>query len=153
MFNISTYQVHQQTQYKIDYQQRCFNVPRQICESNSCTTQGCVNGGSVCSANDYTYQQRCATLVGAPRGMRMPSHCGSQLLQPGAEGGCSSNSGNVCQDVKEAACYGPTASCQAPSQQCCRMVHQKVCQQVSGEKRTRMTYKYMGRFRCEYPSW
>lgn len=74
----------------------------------------------------------------------MPGHCGSQLLQPGAEGGCSSNSGNVCQDVKEAACYGPTASCQAPSQQCCRMVHQKVCQQVSGEKRTRMTYIWAG---------
>jgi len=129
-YNRNPDEVHQQTQYKIDYQQRCFNVPRQICESNSCTTQGCVNGGSVCSANDYTYQQRCATLVGAPRGMRMPSHCGSQLLQPGAEGGCSSNSGNVCQDVKEAACYGPTASCQVPSQQCCRMVHQKVCQQV-----------------------
>merc|ERR1712179_727931 len=59
----------------------------------------------------------------------MPGQCGSQI-QPGAETACSSNNGNVCQDVKEAACYGPTASCQVPSQQCCRMVQQKVCQQV-----------------------
>merc|ERR1712098_783096 len=51
-------------------------------------------------------------------------------MMPGAESGCSANNGNVCQDVKEAACYGPTASCQAPGQQCCRMVQQKVCQQV-----------------------
>jgi len=128
-YNRNPDEVRQQTQYKIDYQQRCFNVPRQICDSNSCTSQGCVNGGSVCSANDYTYQQRCATLVGGPMGMRMPGQCGSQM-QPGAETGCRSNNGNVCQDVKEAACYGPTASCQVPSQQCCRMVQQKVCQQV-----------------------
>jgi len=128
-YNRNPDEVRQQTQYKIDYQQRCFNVPRQICDSNSCTSQGCVNGGSVCSANDYTYQQRCATLVGSPIGMRMPGPCGSQM-QPGAQTGCSSNNGNVCQDVKEAACYGPTASCQVPSQQCCRMVQQKVCQQV-----------------------
>jgi len=51
-------------------------------------------------------------------------------MMPGAESGCSANNGNVCQDVKEAACYGPTASCQIPSQQCCRMVQQRVCQQV-----------------------
>lgn len=120
-------EVRQQTTFKVDYQQRCFNVPRQICDTNSCTTQGCMNGGSVCSANDYTYQQRCATVVGNQ--MRQQGSCGSQAM-PTNGGSCSSQNGNVCQDVKEAACYGPTASCQVPSQQCCRMVQQKVCQQV-----------------------
>jgi len=120
-------QVRQQTQFKVDYQQRCFNVPRQICESNSCTTQGCVNGGSVCSSNDYTYQQRCATVVGSPIVPQNPCG-GSQGMVQGNP--CGSQNGNVCQEVKEAACYGPSASCQAPTQQCCRMVQEKVCQQV-----------------------
>jgi len=121
-----------QTQFKVDYQQRCFNVPRQICDSSACTTEGCVNGGSVCSANDYTYQQRCATQVGASLGPSGPGGCGSSGGGgAGQGGGCGyPGGGNVCQKVKEAACYGPTASCQAPGQQCCRMVQQKVCQQV-----------------------
>jgi len=120
-------QVVQQTQYKVDYQQRCFNVPRQICESNSCTIQGCVNGGAVCSANDYTYQQRCATLVGGPAQQNLCGPQGNQVAGPVCGTG---GNGNVCQEVKEAACYGPASSCQAPSQQCCRIVQQKVCQQV-----------------------
>jgi len=134
-YEISPDQVVQQTQYKVDYQQRCFNVPRQICESNSCTTQGCVNGGSVCSANDYTYQQRCATVVGAPMAPQNP--CGPQGgprggLQgmPGMGNACGSQNGNICQEVKEAACYGPSSSCQAPTQQCCRITQERVCQQV-----------------------
>lgn len=120
-------QVVQQTQFKVEYQQRCFNVPRQICDSNSCTNQGCVNGGSVCSANDYTYQQRCATVVGGPPVQQNP--CGPQGM-PGRSPSCGVQSGNVCQEVKEAACYGPASSCQAASQQCCRIIQQKVCQQV-----------------------
>jgi len=116
-----------QTQFKIDYQQRCFNVPRQICDSNSCTSGGCVDGGSVCSANDYTYQQRCATQVGGAQ--RAPSSCGSQGVA-GQGASCGSGGGSVCQKVKEAACYGPSSSCAAPAQQCCRIVQQKVCQQV-----------------------
>jgi len=116
-----------QTQFKIDYQQRCFNVPRQICDSNSCTSGGCVDGGSVCSANDYTYQQRCATQVGGAQ--RGPSSCGSQG-GAGQAASCGSGGGSVCQKVKEAACYGPSASCATPAQQCCRIVQQKVCQQV-----------------------
>eukprot|EP00090_Calanus_glacialis_P030937 TRINITY_DN5043_c0_g1_i4.p1 TRINITY_DN5043_c0_g1~~TRINITY_DN5043_c0_g1_i4.p1 ORF type:complete len:401 (-),score=82.10 TRINITY_DN5043_c0_g1_i4:132-1334(-) len=123
--------VVQQTQYKVDYQQRCFNVPRQICESNSCTSQGCVNGGSVCSANDYTYQQRCATVVGAPMAPQNP--CGPQggpQGVPGRGNACGSQNGNICQEVKEAACYGPSSSCQAPTQQCCRITQERVCQQV-----------------------
>ena len=91
-YNRNPDEVRQQTQYKIDYQQRCFNVPRQICDSNSCTSQGCVDGGSVCSSNDYTYQQRCATLVGSPMGT--PGQCGTRMM-PGAESGCSGSNGNV----------------------------------------------------------
>jgi len=120
-------QVVQRTQFKIDYQQRCFNVPRQVCESNSCTSQGCLNGGSVCSANDYTYQQRCATMVGGPG--PQSGACGAQGL-PAMGPGCGAPSGNICQEVKEAACYGPASSCQAASQQCCQTIQQKVCQQV-----------------------
>jgi len=124
-------QVVQQTQFKVDYQQRCFNVPRQICESNSCTNQGCVNGGSVCSANDYTYQQRCATAVNpGGGGSGYNPGGGGSGYNPGGGGSCGGQGGNVCQEVKEAACYGPASSCQAPSQQCCQITQQKVCQQV-----------------------
>merc|ERR1711970_1252002 len=121
-----------QTQFKVDYQQRCYNVPRQICDTSTCTTEGCMNGGSVCSANDYTYQQRCATQVGGYQGSLGLGSCGSPSVTGAGQGArCGSpGGGNVCQKVKEAACYGPSASCQAPSQQCCRIIQQKVCQQV-----------------------
>jgi len=121
-----------QTQFKVDYQQRCYNVPRQICDTSTCTTEGCMNGGSVCSANDYTYQQRCATQVGGYQGSPGLGSCGSPGVTGAGQGArCGSpGGGNVCQKVKEAACYGPSASCQAPSQQCCRIIQQKVCQQV-----------------------
>jgi len=106
-------QVIQKMQVKIDYQDRCYNVPRQICESNPCTAQGCVNGGSVCSTNDYTYQQRCATMV-----------CGKSQ-------NCPPQQRKFCQEgVKEALCYGPSTSCESPAQQCCRTVQQRVCQKV-----------------------
>ena len=120
----------QRTQFKVDYRQLCYNVPRQICESNSCTTQGCVNGGTVCSANDYTYQQRCATVVGGQMMQQGPCGGGPQLgSRPSYE--CGSQSGRFCQNVTEAACYGPSLSCQSPSQQCCQIIQQKVCKQVT----------------------
>merc|ERR1711970_594934 len=109
-----------------------YNVPRQICDTSTCTTEGCMNGGSVCSANDYTYHKRCATQVGGYQGAPGIGSCGSPGVTGAGQGAkCGSpGGGNVCQKVKEAACYGPSASCQAPSQQCCRIIQQKVCQQV-----------------------
>jgi len=122
-------QVMQRTEFKVDYRQLCYNVPRQICESNSCTTQGCLNGGAVCSSNDYTYQQRCATVVGGQLMQQGPCGGGPQFgSRPSSA--CGSQSGRFCQNVTEAACYGPSLSCQSPSQQCCQIIQQKVCKQV-----------------------
>jgi len=36
----------------------------------------------------------------------------------------------VCQQVREAACFGPLGTCQAPAQTCCKITYQRVCQQV-----------------------
>jgi len=127
-------QVVGRTSWRTEYQQRCYNVPKQVCSTSPCGSQGCGPGNSVCSANDYTWNERCARPTGAqtpPAG----SPCGSCGSTTGTcEDSCSapqrSSPGSVCQRVKEASCYGNLANCEAPGQKCCRTTYERVCQQV-----------------------
>ena len=42
----------------------------QVCSTSPCGSQGCGPGNSVCSANDYTWNERCARPTGSSRGRK-----------------------------------------------------------------------------------
>jgi len=121
-------QVVGRTTWRTEYQQRCYNVPKQVCSTTPCGSQGCGPGNDVCSATDYTWNERCAR----PSGAQTP--CGSCGSTGTCEDSCSeprrTAQGSVCQRVKEASCYGNLASCETPGQKCCRTTYERVCQQV-----------------------
>merc|ERR1712180_250915 len=122
-------QVVGRTTWRTEYQQRCYNVPKQVCSTTPCGSQGCGPGNDVCSATDYTWNERCAR----PSGAQTPP-CGSCGSTGACEDSCSeprrTAQGSVCQRVKEASCYGNLASCETPGQKCCRTTYERVCQQV-----------------------
>merc|ERR1712126_682092 len=177
-------------QWRMEYRQACYSVPRQVCSTNQCGTDGGCGIGSVCSATDYTYRERCASPIPGeggqgfnPGGMGgqgfYPGGSGGQGFNPGGSGGqgfnpgpqgpcnspcgssgggtanpcgsCGSTSGacggeagctgggggTVCQQVREAACFGPLGTCQAPAQTCCKITYQKS----------------VNRYHTEYLSW
>lgn len=143
------------TVWRLQYKQRCYNVPRQVCSTDQCQSVGGCGGSSVCSANDYTYRERCARPVPMGQGSCVVSGgCARQTggtpqmagVSPQMTGGSPqmtggarqmtagaqqmSGGGSVCQRVREASCYGSLGSCEAPEQTCCQTTYQRVCQQV-----------------------
>ena len=94
---------------KIEYQTKwvedCSVVTQPRCETSPCQTNGCTNGGNVCSTRDYQPQTVCP------------------------EGPVSGDTGAMCQQVDMPVCYGNLPTCQY-DQQCCYNEARRVCRQV-----------------------
>ena len=95
----------------------------QVCSTSPCGSQGCGPGNSVCSANDYTWNERCARPTGSGRSRKQKwrtlENCtGAQTPPAGSPcGSCGSTTG-TCED-----------SCSAPQ----RSSPGSVCQRVNFE--------------------
>ena len=87
------------------YISECSVVSQPRCESSPCQSNGCANGGSVCSTSEFQPQTVCA------------------------EGKVTGESSN-CQQVDMPVCYGQLNTCQQYDQQCCYNQPQQVCRQV-----------------------
>ena len=98
-------QVLQDVTYEIRYEQQCSQVTQPRCETSPCQSNGCTNGGSVCSQQDYQPQTVCA------------------------EGMVTGETSN-CQQVNMPVCYGDLGSCSSYDQQCCYNQPTQVCGQV-----------------------
>ena len=97
-------------------------VSQPRCESSPCQSNGCANGGSVCSTSEFQPQTVCAEGQVSDHWSppRSDSHSHCQVT------GESSN----CQQVDMPVCYGQLNTCQQYDQQCCYNQPQQVCRQV-----------------------
>lgn len=104
---ITKYKVVEQVVMVMQYVPECQVINEPVCSTSPCQSNGCADGGSVCSATDYSAQTVCA--------------------QSQSQGQVSG--GSDCQQVQTPVCYGNLGSCQY-GQQCCSNSARQVCRQI-----------------------
>ena len=101
---ITKTRVVEQVVQVLQYVPECQVVNQPSCSTSPCQSNGCADGGSVCSQTDFNPQTVCA--------------------QGPVTGGSSD-----CQQVQSPVCYGNIGSCNY-GQQCCSNSARQVCRQV-----------------------
>jgi len=101
---VTKYRVVEDVQYEVRYVSECQVVSQPSCSTSPCQSNGCSNGGTVCSQTEYSPQTVCAQ-------------------------GPSSGSSSDCQQVEMPVCYGNLGSC-GYDQQCCSNSAREVCRQI-----------------------
>ena len=101
---VTNYRVMEDVQYEVRYVQECQVVSQPSCSTSPCQSNGCSNGGAVCSQTEFSPQTVCAQ---------------------GSRAGSTSD----CQQVEMPVCYGNLGSC-GYDQQCCSNSPREVCRQV-----------------------
>ena len=101
---VTKYRVVEDVQYEVRYVSECQVVSQPSCSTSPCQSNGCSNGGAVCSQTEFSPQTVCAQ---AP----------------------SSGSSSDCQQVEMPVCYGNLGTC-GYDQQCCSNSARELCRQI-----------------------